>query len=70
MTMIHVCTGCGTEKMLTPNEKHYCNCNPSAKFVFMVKVDKLVAERIVAFYHYSRDGRTSRSPARLQQGVR
>lgn len=43
----YLCTGCGAEKELDPRTKHYCDCNPGARFVFIVKSDKLLNEKIV-----------------------
>ena len=48
--LLHVCTGCGAEKMLAPDKKHYCDCNPGAKFVFMVKSDRELSRRMVAAF--------------------
>lgn len=46
MKVLHVCTGCGAEKMLDPRKKHYHHCNP-APFVFIVKADKVLIGKII-----------------------
>ena len=44
---LHICNGCGKEKMLDERVRHWHDCHP-AKFVYMVKSDKILASQMVS----------------------
>lgn len=44
---LHVCNGCGKEKMLDERVRHWHGCHP-AKFSFIVKSDKEIIAQIVS----------------------
>lgn len=48
---LHVCNGCGKEKMLDERVRHWHDCHP-AHFSFIVKSDKeLIAQIVGATQH-------------------
>ena len=44
---LHICNGCGKEKMLDERVRHWHDCHP-AKFTYMVKSDKILASQMVS----------------------
>ena len=43
---LHICNGCGKEKMLDEHVRHWHDCHP-AKFAYMVKSDKILAAQMI-----------------------
>jgi hypothetical protein len=49
---LHICNGCGEEKILDERVRHWHDCHP-AKFSYMVKADKLAIAQMVGAFQQS-----------------